>query len=81
MPLLYTIIIYFMCGFAPDVNAFFWCYLINVFIATACTGYGYFISALARNVKEANTIGKKLALKKTTKRAKQRKVFLSMKIK
>jgi len=62
MPALYTLIIYFMCGFAPDVNIFFWCYLTNVLVATACTGYGYFISALARNVKEANTLAPSLLI-------------------
>ena len=62
MPMLYTLIIYFMCGFAPDANVFFWCYLLNVLVATACTGYGYFISALARNVKEANTLAPSLLI-------------------
>lgn len=41
---------------------FFWCYLLNVLVATACTGYGYFISALARNVKEANTLAPSLLI-------------------
>ena len=40
-----------MCGFAPSGEQFFWCYFGNFLIAIACTGYGYFISALAPNVK------------------------------
>ena len=35
---LYTLILYFMCGFAPNVYSFFWCYLLNILVATSCTG-------------------------------------------
>ena len=62
MPLFYTIIIYFLCGFAPGSTQFFWAYFGNVLIAIACTGYGYFISGLARNVKAANTIAPSLLI-------------------
>ena len=27
-----------MCGFAPNVYSFFWCYLLNILVATSCTG-------------------------------------------
>ena len=51
-----------MCGFAPSGEQFFWCYFGNFLIAIACTGYGYFISALAPNVKAANTIAPSLLI-------------------
>ena len=38
MPALYTVVIYFMCGFVENMEAFFWCYLLNALSVLACTG-------------------------------------------